>query len=346
MDFIDKYELHLHLGGSYPMSFLESISSPHEIAELKSKLHKFKFGVAYNDCFPVFESVSKLVNTDLKVENGVYAMCKELKNDGIVYVEIRSGLKDLGSGHEGYLNAILKGISHFESDHKNDILPFKFQAKVLLSLRRNTNKAVVDITLNLLLKYRAMGVIGLDVSGDSTNGDGESIFAIANELRKHNIPITLHICETSNESEEQQMAELTCIQPSRIGHAVHLHPQAKQYIFKHKIPIEMCLSSALQVQMVHSMKDHPALALIHSFISYYDVDSTSSFSPLSSANDKHSKSHSPHPILICTDDPLIFGTTLTQECQYTADLLGLSVAQIDVMQKLARNYTFSHYTGT
>ena len=125
----------------------------------------------------------------------------------------------------------------------------------------------------------------------------------------------------------------------------------------------MCLSSALQVQMVSSMKDHPALSLIPSILSYYeenghgaDDDFISSLSSRLSSNDAAQSppppittitptTTPPHPVFICTDDPLMFHTTLTQECQFTADILGLSLVQIEILQNLARTHAFIHYSG-
>ena len=328
MNSISKYELHLHLGGSYPLEFLSSIATNgDDVDKLKDNLRRFETGVSYQDCFSVFDCVSKLVNTEEKVENGVYALCKDLSQDGVVYVEIRTGLKDLGSGYESYLTSILNGIMKFQNDYTNDQI--KFEAVILLSLRRNTTKFMAELTSDLLFKYRNRNVIGLDISGDSLNGDAFCIFEIANKLHHHNIPITLHIGESNLETEEQQMKELQDIKPNRIGHAVHLHEEARNYVIKNRIPIEMCLSSATKVQMVNNMKDHPALSLINAKLLENSYD------------DKNQA----YPILICTDDPLIFNTSLSKECQLTADILNLSEKHIIRMQESAFKHSFLHYAS-
>lgn len=47
-----------------------------------------------------------------------------------------------------------------------------------------------------------------------------------------------------------------------------------------------------------------------------------------------------HPVVICTDDPLNFCTTLSKECALAADLLGFSVDQIKDLQMQALKYKF------
>ena len=102
--------------------------------------------------------------------------------------------------------------------------------------------------------------------------------------------------ECSEETEEQQMKELTILNPKRIGHGVFLHDKAKSWILGRRIPIEMCLTSAVQAHMISSIDQHPGLKLLRE----------------------------KYPVVICTDDPLVFSTSLTDECLLAVAHLGLS----------------------
>ncbi len=110
MEKLKKVELHLHLGGSFPLSFLKTIATSSEIDELGRWLAQLEEKVNYHDGFKVFELVGKIVNTNKKIEDGTRAVCASLIADGVSYVEIRTGLKDLGSGLEEYLLAVLRGL--------------------------------------------------------------------------------------------------------------------------------------------------------------------------------------------------------------------------------------------
>ena len=127
---LPKSELHLHLSGSYPKKHLYSIASPEQRVNLETALMHVAQRIDYHQVFAVFQSVSQIINTEEKVEQGVKALCDSLKEDGVAYVEIRSGLKNLGRGAEAYLNAILDGIRAENSPC--------FEACLLLSLQRNS----------------------------------------------------------------------------------------------------------------------------------------------------------------------------------------------------------------
>ncbi|MES2200103.1 MAG: hypothetical protein V4489_08060 [Chlamydiota bacterium] len=94
-----KSELHLHIGGSWPLSYLEEIAEPDLFFDLCEMLKKIQnYEASYHEAFRAFTLVEKIVNSDEKVETGVVALCKELTEENIVYAEFRTGLKDLGSG--------------------------------------------------------------------------------------------------------------------------------------------------------------------------------------------------------------------------------------------------------
>ena len=303
---IDKVELHLHLGGSWPFEFLKTIADDKSITQLLMLLDCMDQGMQYEQAFTIFDVISKIVNTDQKVEDGVAALCKQLAYDNVSYVEIRTSVKDLGSGTEGYLQAVLRGI-------QKGCAQTSLTAKIILSLRRDSSASAVKETIGLINQYRNQGVVGLDISGMSTKGDAASVLLAANIIKENNIPVTLHLGESPQESAAQQLKELITLNPARIGHGVHLSPLALQWILVHKIPIELCLSSAVKVGMIRDCEQHPALHLL--------ADN--------------------YPVVICTDDPLIFRKSLSQECAQVAHINKLSIDDMIKLQAQARLYAFA-----
>lgn len=303
---MEKSELHLHIGGSWPLKYLEEIAQPQEFADLCAMLDKIQDVVDYHDAFQVFGLIGKIVNSEERIEKGVTALCKDLAQDNVTYAELRTGLKDFGHGLEGYLTAVLKGMSEGTRE-----TPLK--AGLILSLRRDTNLSISEQTIDLAIKYRNKGVIGIDVSGDSIQGDGSAIFAALIRAKENGLPITLHIGESEKETPEQQMKELYTIQPTRIGHGVHLCREAKEWVKENKTLVELCLTSALKVGMIQNRQDHPALQLISEG----------------------------HPVAICTDDPLIFKTTLSKEYEEVAAILGLTAEEMHSLQAQTHPYAFT-----
>jgi adenosine deaminase len=305
---MQKSELHLHLGGAWPLEYLKEISQPQEFADLSLMLNQIQAGsVDYHTAFRVFSLISKIMHSDERVEDGVAALCKDLLRDNVVYAEFRTGLKDLGSGLEGYLAAVLRGI-------QRGTYETPLRVGVILSVRRDTHHFTAEETIDLALKYRNKGVVGIDVSGDSTQGDGKQIFSALIRAKENNLPITLHIGESKEETAAQQMMELFTIQPERIGHGVHLCEEGNRWIKEKKILVELCLTSAFKAGMISNESEHPALKLLLQG----------------------------HPVAICTDDPLVFNTTLSEEYTRVAQLTGLSPEEIEELQKHIHIYNFFH----
>lgn len=171
---VAKAELHIHVGGSYPLPFIRSIASSAEYDELCRALDNMNRRMDYHEAFHIFEIIKNIVNSDDKIEAGTRAICESLAEDNVSYVELRTGLKDLGNGVESYLKAILAGIRSFSKSSN------KLRAVVILSLRRCSTVAEAQKTLELIKKYgdSDVAIVGLDISGDSTVGDAEGINAV------------------------------------------------------------------------------------------------------------------------------------------------------------------------
>lgn len=294
---LSKAELHLHLGGAYPKSYLFSLATDEQRETLDNALSSVANRIAYNDVFTVFEIVRQLVDTETKVQKGVEALCKELKEDNVAYVEIRTGLKNLGHGPEAYLQAVLAGIEEEKSQH--------FTAKVLLSLQRNSSLQSTRKTIDLAIKYQGRGVAGIDLSGDSTIGDVQSIRQELLRAKDAGIAFIVHMGEDPRE--EDQLLLLELLQPKRIGHGVHLVPEAKEWVLQKKIPLEVCLTSSVLVQMVQDLHEHPGIDMLRQG----------------------------HPVIFCTDDPLLFSVTLSDELWRAHHFGGLSLDEIREANKRA-----------
>jgi len=286
MKVLPKPELHIHLGGAFPYDYVLSIASEKQKEELVSNFRKISEGVDYSKVFDIFPIISQIVNTEEKIENGTKALCEWLAEDGVSYVEIRTGLKNLGKGYEEYLVSVLKGMSSCASKGVT--------ARLLLSLQRNSPVEIGRMTVDLALKYQKDGIVGLDLSGDSTLGNLEEIASEFLRAKKSNLFLTIHIGESPKES--QQLELLRLLGPDRVGHGVHLSQAAKDWILSQRIPIEVCLSSSQQVKMIQSYKQHPGFEFFRAG----------------------------HPITLGTDDPLIFRSALSDEYKLFQKETGLT----------------------
>jgi len=166
------------------LEYLESIANSDQLHELKTCIKRIEEKQDYDEAFRIFDlgfirfifnissdiywylcfrhylqTVSEIVNTDEKIEEGTVQVYRFLAEDRIVYAELRTGLKDLGNGYESYLQSVLRGIE------RGSLLYPTLKVKLVLSLRRNSNVSFAQETILLLKRYRESGIVGLDISG-------------------------------------------------------------------------------------------------------------------------------------------------------------------------------------
>lgn len=307
MQKIVKDEHHVHIGGSIPLSYMQKCADPQDYANLVHFLQRVKQGIDYDAIFGVFTLIKKIINNEEKLKMGVAALCQELWRDNIGYVELRTTLDRFESGFEGYLEAVLKGIEAGKLGTGLDV-------KLILSLKRNTSEKDALETLALALKHRSRGIVGLDISGNATCGDGSSIFSALKTAKECGLFVTLHLGESHQETAEQQLKELEEIRPDRIGHGALLCDAAKVWVRQHKVPVELCLTSALKVGMVSNPKDHFALELIQE----------------------------QHPVSICMDDPLVFQISSSEEHAFVAHCLNYSAQKMQELVLFSKKSRFVH----
>lgn len=299
-----KTDLHAHLGGAVPLEFIHKYSSPAEYSKLVNFLDQLKGGLDYSVGFQAFSMIRNVLTTNRRLEEAAYEYCRSRFMERVAFTELRTGLKRLDGGFEDALKSILEGLKRGMSD-------FSVKVTLLLSLRRDTPSDDAEEIIDLALKYRGDIVKGIDVSGESTVGDGSGIFEALKRAKSHQLPITLHIGENRDEKPEQQLKELQEIQPDRVGHAVHLCPEAAGWIKDNKVIVEACLRSALSVSMIEKPGEHPAIKLFKEG----------------------------HPVVFCTDDSTLFGD-LSEELALVACLCGLTLKEVVNLQEKALEFAF------
>lgn len=300
---LKKVELHAHLGGAVSIGFLQKHCTNAEYHELSHFLTKIRSIIDYQEGFKAFGMIGKILCTNQLIQEAAYDFCKSQYEDKVVVAELRTGLKKLDGNFEDYLKAVLTGL-------KRGMQDYPVIVTLLLSLKRDTPLNDANEMVNLAIKYQYEGVRGLDVSAESTKGNGNGIFEPLERAKKEGLRITLHIGENREEQPNQQMKELEEIQPDRIGHAVFLCPEAQQWIQKRKVVVGACIRSACSV-MITKPSEHPAFALY--------------------ANG--------HPVVFCSDDSTLFGN-LSEELALVACLCEWPIEKMEQMQQSAKAHIF------
>ncbi|CAH8826011.1 unnamed protein product [Trichobilharzia szidati] len=303
-------DLHLHLDGAVrPETLLQisqhrkTVNVPNTLPEFKEKLLP-KAPYSLKRFLESFEIIIPLISGDKEV---IARICDEFVEDcvqkgGLCYVETRfcpfilTGPK---LNAEEVLKTVLEALKI--SSEKNHI-----EVRTILSILRHMPETAKQ-TLELAKKYKSHGVVAIDIAGDDSVLEKQSV---ANEIvqtfqeaKKSDIHRTVHVGE--NSSARTVHEAITGLHAERIGHGYHILDDEKLYksAVSTGVHFELCPSSSIATGAVNmkNARNHP----IHRFI-----------------EDKVSYS-------INTDDPTLTQRWDLEEAKYCMEEFGLKYSQLN-----------------
>ncbi|CAA7392157.1 unnamed protein product [Spirodela intermedia] len=335
-----KIELHAHLNGSIRESTLLELAKDlgeKGVIVFEDVEHIItKSGRSLPECFILFD-LFHVIATD---HNSVTRITREVVEDfaaeNVVYLELRTTPKNnesKGMTKRSYMKAVLDGLSAVDTvelvsspfgkqcdNSAKSSMPFcnrgcgaqrkRICVRLLLSIDRRETTAAAMETVNLALELRDSGVVGIDLSGNPLIGKWQTFLPALTYAREKGLPVTIHCGEVPNKEEVNAILDFC---PDRIGHACFLDEDDWQKLKASKIPIEICLTSNCKTNCVPSIKDHH-------FVDLYSID---------------------HPMILCTDDPGLFSTSVSNEYYLAASTFELSKSEMHHLAFIAVDSIFA-----
>ena len=226
--------------------------------------------------FQVFsKSIYQLCNDKGSLSYAASSVFHNFYNDGVRYLEIRSIPRPLNDScrpdqegrAEEYVTTVLDSIDSFKAAEKEEEMSIYL---ILAIDRASCAKAggggeeeaynIANHTVDLAIKYRDRGVVGVDLCGNPNAGPGVSLFrdAFAKAKKVGGLGITLHFAETDRpaaaadpvSSAADELAVLLSYGPDRLGHVIHVPDNVKQEIARRRLGLELCLSCNVHAKMI------------------------------------------------------------------------------------------------
>ncbi len=268
-----------------------------------------------------FEHTCAVMQTKEGLFRAAYEMLEDMKNDGVCYVETRFAPvfhTSKGLYLDDVVLAVLEGLEKGKQD-------FGVGYGLILCGMRNM-KDTLEIA-ELAVNYRKQGVIGFDLAGEEGGYPPKKHIEAFQFIQRANFNITIHAGEAFGK--ESIWQAIQWCGAHRIGHGTHITEDLTfdeagnfvgmgdlaQYILDKRIPIEVCLLSNVHTGAVDKLENHP-------------------FGPLYKLNFR---------LTLNTDDRLMSGTTMTNECLLATEYFNLNLDDIEKLTINAMKSAFIHH---
>ncbi|XP_020086607.1 adenosine deaminase-like protein isoform X1 [Ananas comosus] len=334
---IPKIELHAHLNGSIRDSTLlelaKGLGEKGVIVFEDVKHVIMKNGRSLPECFQLFDLYHILTTDHETVTRITKEVVEDFAAENVVYLELRTTPKKneaKGMTKRSYMKAVIDGLrsvdtvdvafinssrencleSAVSSSTHGKIERKRIFIRLLLSIdRRETTEAAME-TIDLAREMKDFGVVGIDLSGNPVIGQWETFLPALKHAKDLGLPITIHCGEVPNRKEIQAMLDFF---PQRMGHVCCLEDEEWRRLKSLKIPVEICLTSNVRTERVPSVE-------FHHFVDLYKAQ---------------------HPLVLCTDDPGLFSTSLSNEYYLVAVTFGLNKGDMLQLARKAIEHVFA-----
>ncbi|RJT44008.1 adenosine deaminase [Rahnella woolbedingensis] len=301
-------DIHRHLDGNIRAQTILDLGRQFNLTLPANELEALRPHVQVMHTEPDLVSFLQKLDWGVKVLGDLDAcrrIAKENVEDaaraGLHYTELRFSPYYMAMNHKlpvaGVVEAVIEGIREGQQHHDIDV-------RLIGILSRTFGEDACLQELEGLLAHRD-GITALDLAGDELGFPGSLFLSHFNRARDAGWRITVHAGEAAGpESIWQAIRELGA---ERIGHGVKAaqDPQLMDFLAKHQIGIESCLTSNIQTSTVGAFEHHPLAVFLRHGV-------------LASIN---------------TDDPAVQGIEIANEYNVAAPAAGLTQEEIRQAQK-------------
>jgi adenosine deaminase len=308
-----KVELHVHLEGStQPQTLLtlaerNGIKLPVDTVEALRQMYVFR---DFGDFLKVYMMIVNCLRTPEDFSELVYQFGADRAQQNIRYSEVtwtpQVYVKDFGLPYEALLEGINDGRARAERE-------WGVTMRWIPDIIRNVPEHMNDVQAWVCSDVsREGGVVALGLGGMEVGYPPEMFIEPFRRAHEMGVPSNPHSGETAGP--ESIWGALRALGANRIGHGVRSveDPVLVQYLVEHQVPLEVCPTSNLCLQVYPSYEAHPLKMLVEAGCI----------------------------VTVNSDDPPLFNTTLTDEYRHAIQDCGLTVQQLEktILDGIRVNY--------
>jgi adenosine deaminase len=295
---LPKVELHVHLEGAIPTTTLLELAGRHGVALPGRTEEELAAWLQFRD-FPhfaeVYQTISRCIQTTEDVETLTYEFLREQARQSIWHTEFTY------TAWTHFHNWQLPYAEQFAALHQarqRAERDFGVSSLVVVDIPRGYASPAEALAMTeALLPARPGGVAALGLGGYEVGNPVAPYRASFALAREAGLPCILHAGETEGPASIWEALEVG--HSLRIGHGVRClkDPALVAHLRRHRIPLEVCPSSNVCLNVVADYAAHPLPRLLAEGLT----------------------------VTLNSDDPALFGTSLTEEFYKSHHQLGLSM---------------------
>lgn len=294
-----KVELHVHFGGSISDETIERLASENSVDLGHSGKGGAEDRSRYAGLIGFLDSYRlrcKCLQSERDFETACVDVLTRMRRQNIRYAEIiisPTAYRLNGTTTEIIMRGVEAGLKRIHADGGID-------ARFIFDIGRQFGPEQAWLTVREAVEYQSRGVIALGLGGDELHYAPEIFtehFAFAKNNGLHRVA---HAGEVVGS--ESVWGALKSLEVERIGHGVGARGNEAllEHLHAYRIPVEMCPTSNVKTGAVRSLANHPLPEFLRRGLM----------------------------VTLNSDDPAMFGSTLTQEYLLCHGKLGLEWDEI------------------
>ncbi len=312
----DLTELHRHLDVSVRLSTLLALAQERGLIPQSTSLEGFARDFVLRDpmrdlaaVLGKFTLYQQVLDRFDVVEQVAFEACEDAFREGIRWIEFRFSPSFVCTLSKMPWNEAMDGFEAGLS-RAMEVLP-GFRAGLICIGSRDLGMKAIEKTVEFFLKHRDR-FVGFDLAGDEAEFPNRLYKRVMRDVIQSGAKITIHAGEAAGP--DSVWTALEDLGAHRIGHGIRSveDPRLLEYLRDHEILLEMCPTSNRITNAWSDYTTHPFRRCLEAGV----------------------------PVSLNTDDPSIFGNTLSDEIEIARGPMGISEENIARSFGLARKYSF------